>query len=82
MKNKIVYFVTIVLALLYLAAGHYFATQGLSFFKEKASTDVIEARVLKLLPAETGAKFQQIKFEAELLSGSQQGAKVTAIQNK
>lgn len=45
MKNKFVYLVTIVLAVLYLAAGHYFAVQGLSFFKEKSPTDVVEARV-------------------------------------
>lgn len=43
MKNKFVYLVTIVLAVLYLAAGHYFAVQGLSFFKEKSPTDVVEA---------------------------------------
>lgn len=33
MKNKFVYLVTIILAVLYLAAGHYFAVQGLSFLK-------------------------------------------------
>lgn len=43
MKNKFVYLVTIILAVLYLAAGHYFAVQGLSFFKEKSPTDVVEA---------------------------------------
>lgn len=48
MKNKFVYLVTIILAVLYLAAGHYFAVQGLSFFKEKSPTDVVEARVVKL----------------------------------
>ena len=82
MKNKFVYLVTIVLAVLYLAAGHYFAVQGLSFFKEKSPTDVVEARVVKLLPAAAGAKFEQIRFEAELLSGRQEGVKVTAAQNK
>ena len=82
MKNKFVYLVTIVLAVLYLVAGHYFAVQGLSFFKEKSPTDVVEARVVKLLPAADGAKFEQIRFEAELLSGRQQGVKVTAAQNK
>ena len=82
MKNKFVYIVTIVLAVLYLAAGHYFAVQGLSFFKEKSPTDVVEARVVKLLPAAAGAKFEQIRFEAELLSGRQEGVKVTAAQNK
>lgn len=82
MKNKFVYIVTIVLAVLYLAAGHYFAVQGLSFFKEKSPTDVVEARVVKLLPAAAGAKFEQIRFEAELLSGRQEGIKVTAAQNK
>ena len=82
MKNKFVYLVTIVLAVLYLAAGHYFAVQGLSFFKEKSPTDVVEARVVKLLPAAAGAKFEQIRFEAELLSGRQEGIKVTAAQNK
>ena len=49
MKNKFVYLVTIILAVLYLAAGHYFAVQGLSFFKEKSPTDVVEARVVGLL---------------------------------
>ena len=68
--------------MLYLAAGHYFAVQGLSFFKEKSPTDVVEARVVKLLPAAAGAKFEQIRFEAELLSGRQEGVKVTAAQNK
>ena len=82
MKNKFVYLVTIILAVLYLAAGHYFAVQGLSFFKEKSPTDVVEARVVKLLPAAAGAKFEQIRFEAELLSGRQEGVKVTAAQNK
>lgn len=82
MKNKFVYLVTIVLAVLYLAAGHYFAVQGLSFFKEKSPTDVVETRVVKLLPAAAGAKFEQIRFEAELLSGRQEGIKVTAAQNK
>ena len=82
MKNKFVYLVTIILAVLYLAAGHYFAVQGLSFFKEKSPTDVVEARVVKLLPAADGAKFEQIRFEAELLSGRQEGVKVTAAQNK
>lgn len=82
MKNKFVYLATIVVALLYLAAGHHFATRGLSVFKEKSPTAVVEARVLKLLPADGAGKFAQIRFKAELLSGSQQGAKVTAAQNK
>lgn len=82
MKNKFVYLATIVVALLYLAAGHHFATLGLSVFKEKSPTAVVEARVLKLLPADGAGKFAQIRFKAELLSGSQQGAKVTAAQNK
>ena len=56
MKNKFVYLVTIILAVLYLAAGHYFAVQGLSFFKEKSPTDVVEARVVKLLPAAAAGK--------------------------
>ena len=55
MKNKFVYIVTIVLAVQYLEAGHYYAVQGLSFFKEKSPTDVVEARVVKLLPAAAGA---------------------------
>lgn len=37
---------------------------------------------MKLLPAAAGAKFEQIRFEAELLSGRQEGIKVTAAQNK
>lgn len=37
---------------------------------------------MKLLPAADGAKFEQIRFEAELLSGRQEGIKVTAAQNK
>ena len=82
LKNKFVYLATIVVALLYLAAGHHFATLGLSVFKEKSPTAVVEARVLKLLPADGAGKFAQIRFKAELLSGSQQGAKVTAAQNK
>ena len=32
--------------------------------------------------AAAGAKFEQIRFEAELLSGRQEGVKVTAAQNK
>ena len=80
MKNKFVYIVTIVLAVLYLAAGHYFAVQGLSFFKEKSPTDVVEARVVSFCRQQPGLNL--IRFEAELLSGRQEGVKVTAAQNK
>ena len=59
MKNKFVYIVTIVLAVLYLAGGHYFAVQGVSFFKEKSPTDVVEARVVKILPAAAGANLSR-----------------------
>lgn len=82
MKNKLVYLITIIGAVLYLWAGHQIATDGLKFFKEQSPTNVVEAKVLKLLPASGADKFARIRFEAQLLGTQQQGRQVTAVQNK
>lgn len=81
MKNKIIYAVTIVLALLYIIVGHYVATKDLKTFNEKSPTNVVTAQVTKVLTSAKAKDAKQIKFESQLLSGANQGANVTTVYN-
>lgn len=87
-KEKLIYFLSVVLCLLVLVAGYFAATGGgKSFYAPPEGSLYLRAKVTKIIDTvsehdENGNLLSSdTVFEAEIVSGNEKGTKVTAYQN-
>ena len=89
MKDKLIYFITITLSILFIFIGNKVASDDISFFKSNETSTTIKAKITNINSElddnyDVGGQtiYQtSVIFDATILEGKNKGNSITAVQN-